>query len=152
MISWLRCSACYWRTFKTTFENQEITLNTTIEVNCRIIGFYSIYLRKWLMKTPERSHTSRISQVVQPFCTKVLFFCCGLRDTHKFTMWPIKGGGKTQTKTQTSRQTAYSIILTADAGGKNYHINGNVYCLVHVASVQNAKIYQSERGRLYICL
>ncbi len=37
------------------------------------------------MKTPERSRTSCVSQIVQSFCAKVLF-CYG-QDTHKFIMW-----------------------------------------------------------------
>ncbi len=54
------------------------------------------------MKMPERSHTSRVSQIVQTFCPKVPFLSWIERRTH------------TDTHTDTHIDTH-----TADAGGNN---------------------------------
>ena len=80
------------------------TRHLSIVVYCYAMKFYLVTLtfdlRPWSsipaqqrsrstlipMKTPERSRTSRVSQIVQSFCPKVLSCCYGLRDTHKSIM------------------------------------------------------------------
>ncbi len=63
------------------------------------------------MKTPERSRTSRVSQIVQTFCPKAPFLLRTERRTGQM-VWPWECS-------QTDRQThgSDSMTSTADAGG-----------------------------------
>ena len=72
------------------------------------------------MKTPERSRSSRVSQIVQSFCPKVLFSLWIERHVNRFS--------RESTYRQTERQKhgSDSMILTADAEGKNLKFSNHV--------------------------
>ena len=69
------------------------------------------------MKTPERSHTSRISQIVQSFCPKILFWLWIERHTQIHYVTAYSSPVKVLTDTQT--QGSDFMTSTAEAGGNH---------------------------------